>query len=110
MLENAIAQELTAHGFDLRYFDKAKYGEVDFVIEKGSKALPIEAKSGKDYEKHKSLDNVMAVQEWGIDSAIVLCRGNVHEEGKVLYLPWYAVMFIEKERGPQKIDLAEFLG
>ena len=110
MLENAIAQELTAHGFDLRYFDKAKYGEVDFVIEKGSKALPIEAKSGKDYEKHKALDNVMAVREWGIDSAIVFCRGNVREEGKVLYLPWYAVMFIEKERGPQKIDLAEFLG
>lgn len=93
-----------------RYFDKAKYGEVDFVIEKGSKALPIEAKSGKDYEKHKALDNVMAVREWGIDSAIVFCRGNVREEGKVLYLPWYAVMFIEKERGPQKIDLAEFLG
>lgn len=110
MLENAIAQELTAHGFDLRYFDKAKYGEVDFVIEKGSKALPIEAKSGKDYEKHKALDNVMAVREWGIDSAIVFCRGNVREEGKVLYLPWYAVMFIEKERGPQKIDVAEFLG
>lgn len=110
MLENAIAQELTAHGFDLRYFDKAKYGEVDFVIEKGSKSLPIEAKSGKDYEKHKALDNVMAVREWGIDSAIVFCRGNVREEGKVLYLPWYAVMFIEKERGPQKIDLAEFLG
>ena len=71
MLENAIAQELTAHGFDLRYFDKAKYGEVDFVIEKGSKALPIEAKSGKGLREHKALDNVMAVREWGIDSAIV---------------------------------------
>lgn len=110
MLEERHRPGADGHGFDLRYFDKAKYGEVDFVIEKGSKALPIEAKSGKDYEKHKALDNVMAVREWGIDSAIVFCRGNVREEGKVLYLPWYAVMFIEKERGPQKIDLAEFLG
>ena len=110
MLENAVAQELVAHGFDLRYFDKAKYGEVDFIIEKGSAVLPLEAKSGKGHEKHKALDNIMAVQEWSIEKAVVLCRENVHERDGVLYLPWYAAMFIEKDRGPQKIDLAAFLG
>lgn len=110
MLENAVAQELMAHGFDLRYFDKAKYGEVDFVIEKGSAVLPIEAKSGKDYERHKALDNVMAVGEWGVKQAVVLCQGNVRDCGGVLYLPWYAAMFLEKNAGPQKIDLAAFLG
>lgn len=110
MLENAIAQELTAHGFSLRYFDKAKYGELDFIIEKASAVLPLEVKSGKDYEKHKSLDNVMDVREWGIHNAIVLCRENVYEKGGILYLPWYAAMFIEKDRGPQKINLADFLG
>lgn len=110
MLENAIAQELTAHGFDLRYFDKAKYGELDFVIEKDSAVVPIEAKSGKDYEKHKALDNVMAVGEWGVNQAVVLCQGNIQECGGILYLPWYAAMFLEKEPGPQKIDLTAFLG
>lgn len=109
MLENAIAQELTAHGFDLRYFDKAKYGEVDFVIERGSAVVPVEAKSGRDYEKHKALDNVMAVGEWGIEQAVVFCQGNVRKHNGILYLPWYAVMFLEKEVGPQKIDLAAFL-
>lgn len=110
MLENAVAQELTAHGFDLRYFDKAKYGEVDFVVEKGSAVFPIEAKSGKDYEKHKALDNIMAVGEWGIKEAVVLCQGNIQKRNGVLYLPWYAAMFLEKDAGPQKIDLAAFLG
>lgn len=110
MLENAVAQELTAHGFDLRYFDKTKYGEVDFVVEKGSAVLPIEVKSGKDYEKHKALDNVVAVEEWRVEQAVVLCRGNVRESGGILYLPWYAAMFLEKDAGPQKIDLAAFLG
>lgn len=110
MLENAIAQELLAHGFDLRYFDKSKYGEVDFVVEKDSRVLPLEAKSGKDFSKHKALDNVLAVKEWGIKQAIVFCRENIHEEAGVVYFPWYAIMFFEKEVGPQKIDLEEFLG
>ena len=31
--ENAIAQELHAHGFELYYFNSKKQGELDFVIE-----------------------------------------------------------------------------
>ena len=100
-LENAVAQELTAHGFALRYFDKAKYGEVDFIIEKDSAVMPVEAKSGKDWKKHKALDNVMAVKEWGLDKAVVLCQGNVCESGGVVYLPWYAMMFLEEEAGAE---------
>ena len=33
MLENAIAQELKAHGFKEYYFNNKKHGEVDFLIE-----------------------------------------------------------------------------
>ena len=31
--ENAVAQELRAHGFDLYYFNNKKQGELDFVME-----------------------------------------------------------------------------
>ena len=31
--ENAVAQELWAHGFDLYYFNNKKQGELDFVME-----------------------------------------------------------------------------
>ena len=97
LLETLAAQELTANGYDLRYFDKSKYGEVDFVVPGDGTALPIEVKSGADYRKHKSLDNVMAVDEWGIDQAFVFCPGNVQVAGAVTYLPWYLLMFFLPE-------------
>ena len=93
LLETFAAQELVANGFNLRYFDKAKYGEVDFVVLRDGKAAPIEVKSGKGYHRHKALDNVMAVDEWGIDEALVFCPANVETVGHVTYLPWYMLMF-----------------
>ena len=49
--ENVVAQELHAHGYPLYYYNSKKKGELDFVIEHAGQALPIEVKSGKDYEK-----------------------------------------------------------
>ena len=45
--ENVAAEELTAHGFTLYYYNSKKFGELDFVIEAGGKVLPIEITSGK---------------------------------------------------------------
>ncbi len=100
-LENVVAQELLAHGFSLSYFDKSKIGEVDFVLQRGSTILPVEAKSGSDFKVHRALDNLMEVGEWALDRAVVLCNGNVEKDGRVTYLPWYAVSFIEQERLPE---------
>ena len=94
LLETLAAQELVAGGYDLRYFDKAKYGELDFVLPGNGSALPVELKSGDGYRKHRSLDNVMAVDEWGIGEALVFCTANVRVEGGVTYLPWYLLMFL----------------
>lgn len=96
VLENAIAQELTAHGLELRYFDKSKYGEVDFLIESEGNIVPVEAKSGNDYQVHKTLRNIMTVKEWKLNEAIVLCKGNVKQDEEVSYLPWYAMMYLFK--------------
>lgn len=51
--ENAVAQELSAHGHRLFYFVARKVGELDFVIQarQGSVA-PIEVKSGKGHKRH----------------------------------------------------------
>ena len=97
LLETFAAQELAANGYQLRYFDKSKYGEVDFVLPSEKKALPVEIKAGADYHKHKALDNVMAVGEWGIDEALVFCPGNVQVAGSVTYFPWYMLMFCKPE-------------
>ncbi len=102
-LENVLAQELVANGFNLFYFDKAKIGEVDFVSQRGSSVLPLEAKSGADFTTHRALDNLMNVGEWGLQQAIVLCGGNVSKEGSITYLPWYAISFIEQEKLPESL-------
>ena len=95
--ENAIAQELYAHGFDLYYFNSKKQGELDFVIEKNGVVLPIEVKSGKDYHRHNALSNVMSNQNYQIPEAIVFSNENFRQSDKVMYLPIYMAMFIEKQ-------------
>lgn len=96
IFENFVAEELYAHGFDLYYFNSKKQGELDFVIEKDGNAVPIEVKSGKDYERHNALSNVMANTNYNIPLAYVLCNDNVRTDGKVVYLPIYMTMFIER--------------
>ena len=102
-LENVLAQELVANGFSLFYFDKAKIGEVDFVLQRGSAVLPLEAKSGADFKSHRALDNLMRIDEWGVEQAVVLCGGNVSSGEGITYLPWYAVSFIEQEKLPESL-------
>lgn len=77
--ENVVAQELKAHGFDLYYFNNKRLGELDFVVEYKGQVLPIEVKSGKDYDRHNALSNVMASTEYKIPHGLVLCNGNVEK-------------------------------
>lgn len=95
IFENFVAQELHAHGFDLYYFNSKRQGELDFIIEQGGRALPIEVKSGKDYERHNALSNVMSNSDYNIPLAYVLCNENVKTNGKILYMPIYMTMFIK---------------
>lgn len=95
--ENVVAQELHARGFDLYYFNSKKQGELDFIIEKDGEIVPIEVKSGKDYQRHNALSNVMTNAEYHIPQALVFTNENVSQDGKVLYLPIYMVAFLEKQ-------------
>lgn len=97
IFENVVAQELHAHGFELYYFNSKKQGELDFVIEKNGHVLPIEVKSGKDYQRHNALSNVMGNADYEIPRAIVFCNDNVSVSGNIVYLPIYMVTFLKKE-------------
>ena len=96
--ENAAAQELTAHGFDLYYFNSRKQGELDFLIEKNGEVLPIEIKSGKDYTRHAALNTVMENADYAIPEAYVFQNDNVTVIGKITYYPMYMLMFLKRER------------
>ncbi|TPF86205.1 hypothetical protein BW13_06850 [Bifidobacterium sp. UTCIF-37] len=108
-LENLIAQELLAHGLEPYYYDRARIGEADFLIEQNGQVIPIEAKSGKGYTRHAALNNLLAVREWGLGQAIVLCADNVSvddDQPAITYMPWYMTMFIEKPQ-PEHIIIEE---
>ena len=101
--ENAAAQELTAHGYPLYYYNSKKFGEVDFLIEDEGRVLPIEIKSGKDYYRHNAIDNLLGIDEYCIKEGYVFCNGNVETVGKLTYYPIYMLMFIQKKELPDEI-------
>ena len=95
--ENAVAQELKAHGFKLYYFMSRKTGELDFVIEYNGKIMPIEVKSGKGYNRHSALNNVLNIENYSINEAFVLSNFNVSVVDKIIYYPIYMLMFIKND-------------
>lgn len=106
--ENAVAQELVAHGVALYYYNNKKRGELDFVVEFGGKVFPIEVKSGKDYETHRALSNIMECAEYDLSEAVVFNNDNLRVMGKITYAPIYLVMFLERgQEAPMhyKVDL-----
>ena len=97
LYENVVAQELKAHGFTLYYYNSKKFGELDFVVEYNGKIFPIEVKSGKGYNRHSALSNVMEVKNYAIDEAIVFTNYNVEVKNNVVYYPIYFLMFLQNE-------------
>lgn len=52
----------------------------------------------------------MSSAEYALPEALVLCNGNVKVDGKVVYMPIYMLMFLEKEQTVNvtyKLDLSD---
>lgn len=105
--ENLVAQELVAHGFStghaLYYFNSKKQGELDFLVEHDGQVLPIEVKSGKNYERHNALTQVMDNKEYDIPCAYVFCQDNVQTKGRITYFPIYLVAFLKQPQPEDRI-------
>ena len=96
--ETVVAQELKAHGFNLYYYDNKKLGEVDYLIDDRDNlsVLPLEIKSGKDYQIHSALDKFLQIKEYNIHQAFVLSNAQqVETKNGITYLPIYYIMCIE---------------
>ena len=108
--ESVIAQELSAHGFKLYYYDNKKKGEVDFLIDdqEDLKALPLEIKSGKDYTEHSALTKFLETPDYGIDRAIVFSNEReIFMKKGVTYLPIYYCMFLQNDHRGESVILPE---
>lgn len=98
--ESVVAQELTAHGFKLHYYDNKQKGEVDFLIDdyRQLKALPLEIKSGKDYTEHSALTKFLSTPDYGINRALVFSNERkVMRKNGIIYFPIYYCMFLLNE-------------
>ena len=63
----------------------------------GKKNIAFEVKSGKDYARHRALNNILDCSEYNIPESVVLCNDNYAQKDKVIYVPIYMVMFIHKD-------------
>lgn len=101
-----VAQELKAHGFNLYYYDNKKTGEVDYLIDdmEHLSVLPLEIKSGKDYQVHSALDKFLQIKEYNIQQAFVLSNAQQVKDG-ITYLPIYYIMCIEPKEAEDEVLL-----
>jgi len=96
--ESVVAQELSAHGFKLHYYDNKQKGEVDFLIDDYDtlQVLPLEVKSGKDYTEHSALTKFLETPEYGVSRAIVFSNERqVYQKKGITYMPIYYCMFLQ---------------
>lgn len=95
LYENLVAQEIVANGFKPYYYNSKKSGEVDFVLESNSNGIIlVEVKSGKDYNRHRALNNILDVPDYEFESANILSESNIEVKDDVVYLPIYMTMYI----------------
>ena len=106
--ETVVAQELKAHGFNLYYYDNKKTGEVDYLIDdmEHLSVLPLEIKSGKDYQVHSALDKFLQIKEYNIQQAFVFSNAQqVKVKDGITYLPIYYIMCIEPKQAEDEVLL-----
>ena len=90
--ENIVAQMIAAQDNQLFYYtfakdDKHNY-EVDFLLSRGSKLVPIEVKSS-GYRSHASLDAFCHKYSSRIGKRILLYTKDFQSDGETLMLPVY---------------------
>lgn len=92
-VENIVAQCIRSNGhkvlFYVEYSENGKpLMEIDFLIRKNRKVIPIEAKSGKNFAV-KSLVNFKKKFTNRIGEQYILYDGDIKREGETIYLPYY---------------------
>ena len=99
LYENVVAQMLTASGNKLFYHvwptESGKHNyEVDFLLSRGTKIMPIEVKSSS-YKTHASLDAFCKKYSSRItnDRYLIYTKDYAHEES-VKYIPAYLACFL----------------
>ena len=91
MAENYVNIQLTMNGYKTYYWESERGAEVDFVIQRGGRLIPVEVKSA-DNTKAKSLKVYM--EKYKPDYAVKLSIKNFAFENNIKTVPLYAAFCI----------------
>ena len=101
LYETVVASELRAIGFErLFYYDNRNNGEVDFLLDdyESLSVLPLEVKSGRDFQIHSALNKLVTKENYNIKKGIVLSnKKRIIKKDNIIHLPIYYVMFLKKK-------------
>lgn len=99
IIENAIAQALRFKDEKIYFYKKTNKDskkttmEIDFLIRRNNKVVPIEAKSS-DSVSIKSMLSFKKIYNSKIGNQYVLHSGDVRREGELIYLPYYMISLL----------------
>ena len=99
IIENAIAQALRFKDEKIYFYKKTDKDskkttmEIDFLIRRNNKVVPIEAKSS-DFVSIKSMLSFKKIYNSKIGNQYVLHSGDVRREGELIYLPYYMISLL----------------
>ena len=101
LYENVAAQMITASGRELCYHtwlkkDGTHYYEMDFLIGKNQKIVPIEIKSSAT-TSHKSIDVFCEKYSKSISRPYIFSQKDISNDGQSLYMPIYMLPFLVEE-------------
>ncbi len=97
VFENAVAQMFASKGDELFYTtfprDEKHNYEIDFLLSRGNKIVPIEVKSS-GYKTHKSLDAFCSKYSSHISEKYIIHTKDYRQDGKLHYIPVYMTAFL----------------
>lgn len=88
MTENYVAQAFAAKGYPLYYWNSGNTAEVDFVLQKEDKVIPVEVKKGK---RTRSTSMAIFKEKYKAPYAIRISKKNFGFENGIKSVPLYAV-------------------
>lgn len=91
MTENYVHNQLKINGYTTYYWESERGAEVDFIIQREGKLIPVEVKSA-DNTRAKSLKIYM--DKYNPDYAIKLSTKNFAQEDNKLIVPLYAAFCV----------------
>ena len=69
--------------------------------------IPLDMKYGPIVRFEEEINRI---EEWTINDSYVYCSGNIDNVDKILYLPWYMIMFYKPYHIPRgmihKVDIS----